>query len=41
MPEVAQPAAKRQKVEDFKLRLSGHPCSWGVDYADSPHNPSW
>jgi len=23
------------------LKLSGHPCSWGVDYADHPSNPAW
>merc|ERR1712032_1504647 len=23
------------------LKLSGHPCSWGVDYADHPSNPPW
>mmetsp|Transcript_49552 Transcript_49552/g.119237 ORF Transcript_49552/g.119237 Transcript_49552/m.119237 type:complete len:322 (+) Transcript_49552:74-1039(+) len=41
--DVAEPAMKRARVEgdSFTLRLSGHPCSWGVDYADSPHNPPW
>merc|ERR1719230_1861526 len=23
------------------LKLSGHPCSWGVDYADQQSNPAW
>jgi inosose dehydratase len=23
------------------LKLAGHPCSWGVDYADHPANPPW
>jgi S-adenosylmethionine synthetase len=31
--------AKRQRGE--WLKLSGHPCSWGVDYADHPSNPPW
>mmetsp|Transcript_52424 Transcript_52424/g.121897 ORF Transcript_52424/g.121897 Transcript_52424/m.121897 type:complete len:322 (-) Transcript_52424:83-1048(-) len=41
--DLTQPAAKRARVDEaeFTLRLSGHPCSWGVDYADSPHNPPW
>ncbi|CAK0902643.1 unnamed protein product, partial [Prorocentrum cordatum] len=34
-----EPPAKRQKGE--WLKLSGHPCSWGVDYADHPSNPPW
>mmetsp|Transcript_52017 Transcript_52017/g.90361 ORF Transcript_52017/g.90361 Transcript_52017/m.90361 type:complete len:604 (-) Transcript_52017:250-2061(-) len=36
--------AQPPKVEPAKgawLKLSGHPCSWGVDYADHPSNPAW
>jgi predicted dehydrogenase len=33
-------ALKAPKFE-FKLNISAHPCSWGVDYADSPYNPPW
>jgi len=32
--------AKKSKTEQW-LKLSGHPCSWGVDYADHPSNPAW
>merc|ERR1740127_128219 len=37
------PAAKRHKAAQAGdwLKLSGHPCSWGVDYADHPSNPAW
>jgi inosose dehydratase len=25
----------------MKLRLSNAPCSWGIEFADNPTNPSW
>lgn len=31
-------AAEKFEIE---LNLSNHPCSWGVDYAESPSNPPW
>jgi inosose dehydratase len=34
------PAIKKQKTEQW-LKLSGHPCSWGVDYAVHKSNPAW
>jgi inosose dehydratase len=36
-PKQAAPAATQGQW----LKLSGHPCSWGVDYADHPSNPAW
>mmetsp|Transcript_1924 Transcript_1924/g.4350 ORF Transcript_1924/g.4350 Transcript_1924/m.4350 type:complete len:318 (+) Transcript_1924:81-1034(+) len=38
MPDATE-SAKRHKGD--WLKLSGHPCSWGVDYADHPSNPPW
>jgi inosose dehydratase len=26
---------------EIDLKVSNHPCSWGVDYADCPTNPPW
>jgi len=37
-PEVS---AKEGSSGGEWLKLSGHPCSWGVDYADHPSNPAW
>ena len=36
---VQKKSAEKQMGE--WLKLSGHPCSWGVDYADHPSNPPW
>jgi len=41
MAPADEPAAKKQKVAGDWLKLSGHPCSWGVDYGDHPMNPAW
>jgi predicted dehydrogenase len=34
-------AALQAPTFEYKLNISAHPCSWGVDYADSPANPPW
>merc|ERR1719437_181292 len=41
MQAVKDSVAKKQKSGGEWLKLSGHPCSWGVDYADHPSNPPW
>merc|ERR1719191_918418 len=35
-----EPAKAAPQKGDW-LKISGHPCSWGVDYADHPSNPAW
>lgn len=37
---TSTPASTETQKGDW-LKLSGHPCSWGVDYADHPSNPPW
>merc|ERR1719161_1823415 len=37
----AVPQAPPKATTGPWLKLSGHPCSWGVDYADHPSNPAW
>jgi len=39
MAASCEQAGERQKGD--WLQLSGHPCSWGVDYAHHPSNPPW